>query len=174
MLATLRERGYDLEPDALADEGQLRPLRLEYTRVFIGPGPHASPYGSVYHPDDEKSGELWGKTTQQVHRFAADHGLTFVGKAYDGIPDHIAHELELYAKLLEARAVALYDGEDDKAERVENSQRYLYREQLNRWVPAFATRVSEFASRPLYAELARLTKDLLDEEGDRLGEREVA
>ena len=168
-LGLLEREGYDLEREALADADELTAIRREFSRVFMGPGKHVSPYGSVHHPDDSKSGSLWGETTSRVHRFAKDHGLEFAGKGYDGIPDHVAHELELYAKLLEGRAQAIEDGDDEGAERILNSERYLYRQDLSRWVPHFCRKVRRAAQRPFYAELARLTEVLLDEEGARHG-----
>jgi putative dimethyl sulfoxide reductase chaperone len=164
-LGLLERAGYDLEPQALADSEELTAIRREFSRVFVGPGRHVSPYGSVHHPDDKKSGSLWGETTSRLHRFAKDHGLEFAGKGYDGIPDHVGHELEIYAKLLEGHAQALEDGDDEGAERILNSERYLYRQDLSRWVPHFCRKVRRAAKRPFYAELARLTEELLEEEG---------
>jgi TorA maturation chaperone TorD len=166
MLDLLEGQGYDLERDALADPEELTQLRREYTRVFIGPGKHVSPCGSVHHPDDPKKGQLWGDTTVKIHRFAKDHGLSFEGPGYNGIPDHISHELELFAKLLEGRARAEESGDDERAGRIHNSEQYLIREQLGRWAPEFCRKVAEAATRPFYAEISRLTTVLLEEEID--------
>ena len=168
-LDLLESEGYDLESAALLDAEELTELRREYTRVFLGPGKHVSPYGSVYHPDDPKKGNLWGKSTSRIQVFAKDHGLEFKGEKYDGIPDHVAHELELYAKLLDGQAQALENGDEDKAERILNSEQYLYREDLSRWIPLFCAAVQKAARRPFYAEIARLTVVLLEEEGARHG-----
>ena len=170
-LGLLQREGFDLEQEALADADELTAIRREYSRVFLGPGKHVPPYGSVHHPDDTRQGNLWGNTTSRIRRFAKDHGLEFGGQSYDGIPDHVAHELELYAKLLESQAGALQDGDDERAERILNSERYLYRQDLSRWVPPFCRKVRQAARRPFYAELARLTEVLLEEEGARHGAR---
>lgn len=168
VLDSLARYGYE-RPDDFLDKDSLRSLRLEFTRVFLGPGKHVQPYGSVHHPDDQKKGQLWGETTTKVRVFAKEHGLTFEGKAYDGMPDHIGHELELFALLLEGEAEAVASDETEKAERLENSQRYLHGEHLSRWIPLFCNKV-EKETDGLYAAIARLTRDLLGDEGERLAE----
>ena len=100
-------------------------------------------------------------TDEQLHRYARHIVLPEVG----GIGQ---------AKLLEARALALRDGDTEKATRIRNSERYLFREDLSRWIPIFCDKVREATQRPLYSELARLTGDLLDAEGARFGEAGVA
>ncbi len=166
LLTLLRAEGYDVGEDLPADKEQLIELRREFSKTFIGPGPHVAPYGSVHHPDDPKRGRLWGDTTTQIRRFATEHGLKFEGDGYDGIPDHIGHELELFAILIDAEASALED--EEKAERLRNSQRYLLRSHLGRWVPTFCHQVQAKSKSPFYRGVASLTKDLLGDEGDRL------
>ena len=157
------------QPEDFADADYLKAVRLEFTKTFLGPGKHVAPYGSVHHPDDNKKGQLWGETTTKVRVFAKEHGLSYEGEAYDGMPDHIGHELELFALLLEGEAAAVESGEADKVERLENSQRYLHGQHLNRWIPVFCRRVEE-ETNGLYGAIARLTLDLLGDEGERLGE----
>ena len=169
LLAALEQHGYRVDADKLGDDAYLKALRHEYTRIFIGPGPHVAPYGSVHHPADPKRGQLWGNTTTWVRRFIKDHGLGLGGKAYDGIPDHVGHELELYGRLLEAEHTAEVRGDGDRAARLRNSQRILLTEQLEAWVPAFCDKVVKRAELPFYAAVARLTKDLLTAERERLG-----
>jgi putative dimethyl sulfoxide reductase chaperone len=168
VLDSLARYGYE-KPADFADKESLGGIRQEFTKVFLGPGKHIAPYGSVHHPDDPKRGQLWGETTTKVRVFAKEHGLSFEGKAYDGMPDHIGLELELFALLLEGQADAVAAEESDKVERIANSQRYLHGEHLNRWIPVFCDKV-EKETDGLYAAIARLTRDLLGDEGERLGE----
>lgn len=167
VLDLLVDEGYDLEPDAMAEPQALTKLRREYTAIFLGPGEHVAPYGSVHHPDEAGKAQLWGQTTQWVHRFAGDHGVKFEGPTYDGIPDHVGHELELFALLLDGQAQALDEDDAERAERLVNSQALLHRTQLARWVPIFCERVRAKAKRPFYAELARVTSDLIELEAPR-------
>lgn len=169
LLTHLEENGYKISRERLlSDAAFLTELRLEYCRLFIGPGKHIAPYGSVHHPDDEKRGELWGDTTKLVFRIAKDHGLDFEGKQYDGIPDHIGHELELYARLLAAEHEAVETEKDEVAQRLVNSQWALLSKHLRRWVPGFCGQVRKHSKQEFYSEVARLTDEFLAEEEERL------
>ena len=168
LLSLLRTEGYEVGDDLPGDPDGLKELRGEFSRTFLGPGPHVAPYGSVYHPDDPKKGRLWGDTTTEIRRFATEHGVAFEGEAYDGIPDHIGHELELFALLIDAEATAHAEGDEDKALGLRNSQRYLLTGHLGRWVPSFCTKVQDKTTSPFYRGVAALTRDLLGDEGDRL------
>jgi TorA maturation chaperone TorD len=169
----LEASGYAFDSERLRDPNYVRELRGDYTRTFIGPGPHVAPYGSVHHPDDGHRGRLWGDSTVWLRTFARDHGVVFEGAGYDGIPDHLGHELELHALLLEAEMAARRVGDAGRIERLNNSQRLLLATQLTRWVPIFCRRVCAVTG-GFYAELARLTRDLVDAQAERLGVPHVA
>ena len=173
LLAELERLGYEIDSHKLKDEAYLRDLAIEYSRVFIGPGSHLSPYGSVYHPDDPKKGSLWGDTTKWVRRFVMDHGLEFEGEAFDGIPDHISHELEFFSRLVEQEAIVRQAGEEEKAERLRNSQSMFFHQQLEKWIPEFCAKIPDMAKLPFYKEVARLTNDIIESEKIRLNESDV-
>jgi TorA maturation chaperone TorD len=168
LLAELERLGYEIDSHKLKDEAYLRDLAVEYSRVFIGPGSHLAPYGSVYHPDDPKKGRLWGDTTKWVRRFVMDHGLEFEGEAYEGIPDHISHELEFFSRLVEQEAIVRQAGEEEKAERLRISQGMFFHQQLIKWVPEFCAKIDGMAKLSFYKEVARLTNDILELEKTRL------
>ncbi len=176
LIELLELGGYEAVEGSLRDEARLTSLKREFCRVFLGPGPHVAPYGSVHHPDDPKMGRLWGDTTKQIHRFATDHGLELKGAGYDGIPDHIGHELEMLALLMESEAEARANGDEVRAERLLNSQRYLVESHLGRWVPGFCDRVRSKAIGGFYRGMASLTRDLLEDDRERLatGEEQPA
>ncbi len=169
-LSKLTEGGYDLSADRIHDADFIKELRTEYAYVFLGPGPKVSPYGSVHHPDDIRRGQLWGKTTQWLHRFVKDHGVEFRGEKYDGIPDHIGHELELYSMFIDAEIKALgTEGSEERIERLRNSQRLLVELHWLKWVPIFCSKVEERAQQPFYSELCRFTLAFVYGEAERLG-----
>jgi len=161
---TLAEAGYSINGDAFRNDSFLQELRVEFTRVFHGPGPHVAPYGSVHHPGDPKRGRLWGDTTIWVRRFVKDHGLEFGGKG-DKTPDHIGHEFEFFSRLLEREAKALEDGDEETADRLRNSRTLFFREQLEKWVPIFCQKVLDRAEVPFYHGMAKVTSDLIQTEG---------
>ena len=167
-LQLLSDNGYDLDRDKLRDPDFLARLRVEYARIFIGPGKPVQPYGSIHHPGDPKRGRLWGDTTIWLRRFVKDHGVDFGHSHYDGIPDHVGHELEFYAQLLDAEIQALSDGDEDKVLRLNHSEKMLLTEHMLRWIPAFCDRVRDAAKLDFYGVLARLTQDFLALEAERL------
>ena len=166
----LDELGYSVDVEDIEDDAFLKQLAIEYSKVYIGPGPHVAPYGSIHHPDDPKQGRLWGDSTIWVRRFIKEHGLDLGGKKYDGIPDHIGHELELFSLLVEGEASAREQEDPAGAERVVNSQRLFVEKQLGRWVPEFTRKVAEAANLPFYEQASKLACDLIEEEEGRLAE----
>ena len=156
MADALHELGYDAAADLAGPlEDVTDSLRQEYSRIFIGPGPHVSLYASVHHP---KEGQLWGDSTVLVKRFIDATGLSFEGN-WDSIPDHVAIELELMQRLASHEAElwgAQHDRRDDRLLRcVEAEERFL-REHLCGWLPRFCDAVSGISVLPFYKEVARL------------------
>lgn len=157
--------GYDAAADLAGDlEAVTDRLREEYTRTFIGPGPHVSLYASVHHKNE---GQLWGDSTVRAKCFIEATGLSFEGN-WDSIPDHVAIELELMQRLTaheaELRAggasVAAPPGEDpDEQLRrcLEVEEKFLL-DHLRVWVPKFCDRVSGTSRSLFYREMAKLTK----------------
>ncbi len=161
--ATFVDLGYDAADD-LAGELQTVTDRLceEYTHIFVGPGPHISPYGSVHQSDE---GALWGDSTVRVKRFIETVGLTFQGD-WDSIPDHVsvelelmqtlaAHEAQLWARFSEEPERGSQDGIEQLTQCLRAEEEFL-RDHVCRWVPRFCGRASERARLPFYGEMARL------------------
>lgn len=164
----LRDFGYDAaeelagEPEAVAER-----LREEYTRVFIGPGSHVSLYASVHRSEE---GQLWSDSTVRLKRFVEATGLSFEGH-WDGIPDHVAvelelmqrltaHEAELWAQMEEAPACDK-DNLSVKLTRCLEAEDEFLREHLCMWIPQFCGRVSDQATLLLYGKLAVLTETVV-------------
>ncbi len=164
----------DVDLVLLGEPEGIKQLALEYTRIFIGPGKHVAPYGSVHHPGDPKKGRLWGDTTIQIKRFAEDLGLKFEGEGYDNIPDHVGHELELFSILLARYADAVDAGDDALCERLLSSQRYLLNVHINQWVPPFCAKVETAATYRFYIGVAKLTTWLIDVEAAQLPPRDAS
>ena len=137
----------------------------EYTRVFVGPGPHVSPYASVYFDGE---GQLWGESTSRVKRFIETMGLSFEDH-WGGIPDHIAIELEVMQRLtgLEAELWAQCVKAPEEAEGHSRLDRCLeleeqfLRDHLGTWAARFCDHVLERTVSPLYRKVASLTKSIV-------------
>ena len=173
--------GYDVAED-LAGEPKAVAERLgeEYARVFVGPGPHVSPYASV-HRDGE--GQLWGDSTVRVKRFVEAVGLSFEGN-WDSIPDHItvefelmqrltAHETELWAQAASAGAAEREKMTGQLCQCLQMEEEFL-RDHLCAWVPRFCDRVLSIPTGPFYRQMARLTKSIVFPDLELIAEAQSA
>ncbi len=162
----LGERGYSLgrefddrTPDQLAED-----LAVEYTRLFIGPGPRLSPHESVHRvADNPEEGMLWGTETVKVRRFIQATGLRYED-TFTGMPDHISAELELMQKLAERESEAWGEGAEEDARWCAMVQRRFFDEHLSRWVPEFCAKVADRAEMDFYRDMAVLTRSFLEYE----------
>ncbi len=141
-------------------------LAEDYTRLFVGPGPHVSPYASVH---DGREGQLWGESTVRVKRFIEQTGLSFEGD-WDSIPDHIAIELEFMQRLtaheadLRGQSASAPAGQEDVDQQLDQClqvQHQFLREHLSRWVPQFCDSVLKNTSASFYRDIAKLTQSLV-------------
>jgi len=157
-LEALREAGLDI--DVPQDRpAWLEQLAVEYTRLFIGPGPHVSPHESVHAPDG--SNLLNSERTAMVRRFIAAAGFEFE-PSYSGYPDHISTEFEFMEALIGCQLASLDEGNSEETDTSLMLQREFADRHLSKWLPAFCDRVAEQAELPLYASLASVTKEFID------------
>ena len=142
------------------DNGLIDQLAIEYTRLFIGPGPHVSPYAAVHLGGAGAS--LWGPTTVWVLRFMEAAGFAFA-TAGNVAPDHVSIEFE-FMQRLSAAAARRAAGDDGEAARLDALQAEFVGEHLSRWVPGFCDRVIAAATLPFYRGMAGLTADFIRSE----------
>ena len=150
--------GSEWATDAQAMEARFREtrcedLRVDYTRLFLGPfGIRAKPYGSVYL---DGSNIVMGDSTMAVLALYREGGFR-VDEAFTEMPDHVAVELE-FLYLLNAR---LGEGhvETIERERLARVKRLLLDEHLGRWIVPFTEAVKSGASTDFYRKLADLTQ----------------
>ncbi|MFQ6097901.1 MAG: molecular chaperone [Armatimonadota bacterium] len=152
-LRLLRDAPESHEQDA-ADS-----LALEYTRLFLGPGPHVGLYESLYRGRPE-SRHLWGEPAVRVKRFAEFLGLQFEAD-YGGIPDHLSVELEIMRSLTRREAEAWQAGELGAITWLLRHERRFLEEHLTRWVPRFCARVKQRASLDFYRQASALLQQFL-------------
>ncbi|MFQ5965781.1 MAG: molecular chaperone [Candidatus Scalinduaceae bacterium] len=136
----------------------LNDLVLEYTRLFIGPGKHISPYESVYRDNEDA---LWTETTVEVKNFIESLGLEY---SYDwsGLPDHIGVELELMQRLTCREKEAWSQEDKETAIRCLEFEKKFIDEHLSQWVPIFCDKVTKESRVTFYGEMAELTKQFID------------
>ncbi|KKO11050.1 hypothetical protein LCGC14_0015250 [marine sediment metagenome] len=164
----LGELGCDVAGNFAGELGAVtQRLAEDYTRLFVGPGPHVSPYASV---NDDREGQLWGESTARVKRFIEQTGLSFEGD-WDSIPDHIAIELEFMQRLTahEADLCAQRTGGpksnqqeiDRQLHRCRQIQHQFLHEHLSRWVPQFCDHILKLTNASFYREMAKLIQALI-------------
>ena len=133
-LAALAGRGDGSLPASSGDE-----LAADFAAIYLPHGLRAAPFESVWLDEDHL---VMQGPTFAVREFYRRHGMQVLDwrKLAD---DHISHELQFVALLLER-------GEQREAAR-------FLAQHLMAWLPDFAQRVGQRAATPFYAALAMLT-----------------
>lgn len=137
--------------DELSERPSIDRLRVEHTRLFVGPGDHpCPPYESVYRDAeaDQGQGPVMGPSTEAVQQWYAEYGLT--AGSWNDLPDHVAVELE-FAGWLSARG---------EAEALES----FLNEHPRRWLDTFAERVAKSTQEEFYAVLATATREVISDQ----------
>lgn len=146
-------------------EAPLDDLSLEFSRLFMGPGKHASPYESVHMGGE--SGSLWGPETSAVKKFIEQSGFAY-DENYHGLPDHISVELEFMAHLTGVEAEAWRLRDSDRAINCVRFQKEFLGRHLARWAGLFSKKVALLAELPFYSTMAMLTRDFVEAENQAL------
>jgi TorA maturation chaperone TorD len=147
-------------------------LACEYAVLFIGPGEHIPPYESIYVPDSTgKVGYYWGECTVDMKNWVEHYGVG-ISERFESLPDHISIQLEFMQKVIEQERLAWERGDTGPTGRCIEVERTFFHKHINKWVPAFCDRVMQAANLDFYREVARLTRDFIQEE-ERLLNGEV-
>jgi TorA maturation chaperone TorD len=140
------------------DEPDDRDISLAEEHTFLfGRHVRVPPYESSYvlEPGTDRSTHL-----SELGGFYAAFGLA-VSSAHPDMPDHLGAECELLAVLLVKEAYALDQGWSSRAKLTRRARRKLVVEHLQRWLPAFASRLEKHHRRSLYPALVELIIQLL-------------
>lgn len=148
-----------------SDEDLVEELAVEYARLFLGPGPHTTPYAGIYLGGDGAS--LWGPETVWVKRFIEDAGFDY-RPDFHGLPDHIAVELEFMQEMTSREARALEQGNVAEARPFVETEAVFLTRHMARWVPKFCAKTTSQAPLPFYREMAALTVDFILSEAEEL------
>lgn len=135
-------------------------LAIEYTKLFVGPGPHISPHESIFIETEAGSGGLWGAVTVKVKKFIETAGFDYTSE-FTGMPDHVSVEMEFMQKLATTEADKRASGETKEADWCLGVQKRFLDDHLSRWVPEFCDQVVENSTMRFYSEMAALTKAFL-------------
>ncbi|MFC7044708.1 molecular chaperone TorD family protein [Halobacteriaceae archaeon GCM10025711] len=160
----------DVDTDALATARDREALQVGHDNLFAVPGPHyVPPFASAhaaeptadfesdsrYH-EAGRMGELLGDPAVVAVSYYDRFG--FRPSCGDGLPDHLAAELE-FVGALAALEATLADGDDESAyDEVRDNQRTFLAYELA-WLDAFASRVADAdRAEGLFAALAAFTR----------------
>lgn len=166
ILIALSEVGIKLSDEVILEskEKLLEDLIVEYTRLFLGPGHHISPHESVYiggYKDrDPQIGLLWGNATVEVKDLIEELGYIYQDE-YNGIPDHLAVELELMSNLTAKEHDVIINDNLNEGYNYLSKEKQFLNEHLARWIEPFCELVVENAEHSFYREMAFLTKDFV-------------
>lgn len=154
LLPALLSLAENVESQWEQHEKDLTSLKVEYTRLFIGPyGSLASPYSSVYL---ENVRQVMGESTMEALEHYRAAGLD-VKDDFKEPPDHIGAELEFMYYL-----IAQYFATEDETF-LEKGNAFLHGH-LVKWYIPFTKAIQEHAELDFYKDLAVLTKSFIDSE----------
>lgn len=143
-------------------------LAFEYTRLFIGPGPHVSPHESMnVEFDDPREATLWGPQTVKVKKFIEAAGLE-CDESFAGMPDHLSAELEFMQRLATKEAEAWAEPNEEFAANILKIEARFFDEHLSQWCSRFCDKVIEMSEHPFYEGFAEMMKGFLEYESGRL------
>ena len=138
-------------------------LRVEYNRLFVGPGKlPCPPYESVYRRDrvEGEIGTLMGPSALDVKNRYAEAGLE-ISKNFKDYPDHVAVELEFMNFLCskEAATEHMADKED-----LRRKQKEFLEMHIRTWAGEFSDKVLKSANSLFYKTAASFLKEHVDDE----------
>lgn len=159
-LEILNSVGCSLEfPEGKEIDSILEELQVEYTRLFLGPGKHLSPYASVWCDSESK---LWSETTIQVQQLIQELGLEY-SEEWSGLPDHMGILLELMGKLATCESTAWSENNEEKVNFFQECEKLVLNNFLG-WLPDFCGKVEQQSLLDFYRTLSVFLKEFIQEE----------
>jgi TorA maturation chaperone TorD len=146
--------------DCIPPAVELLSLRIDFTRLFVGPFKLlAPPYGSVYLEHNK----FMGDSTIDVGKFYENEDLDIVIK---DAPDHITMELEFMHYLVVKQNQATNEENLQNIQLYQQKQKTFLFSHLARWVPKFTENIQKYAQTEFYKKLAQLTEMFVQKDFD--------
>ena len=141
-------------------------IRVDYTRLFIGPGVVIAPPWESVHFSEERL--TFQQQTLEVREWYRRFGLQ-AEKIYQEPDDHIGLQIEFVAHLARRGLAAVEQHDSAALEIALQAQRDFMTEHLFRWAPAWSDLVEKNAQTDFYRGMAQLCKGVLLETAAVLG-----
>jgi TorA maturation chaperone TorD len=157
---------YACKTDSGQQEDLLQQMKIEYNRLFVGPGrPVAQPYESPYRDDvrPEERGLLMNSVAVQVRKEYQSAGIALTRDFHD-LPDHVAAELEFLHFIGDGEAGAWERGDHTAATGFHEQQRAFFTQHLGLWIDRFCDAVEQGTKMDLYRNLAILLRRYMREQ----------
>ena len=140
-------------------------LRVEFTRLFVGPyGRLAPPCGSGYM---DETGTMMSDSAMDAEARYRKAGLV-VADTFKEAPDHIVAELDYLSFLVGREIDALAPDTEEVPQALLREQKEFLEGHLGRWVTPFAENIMRHATTPFYQDLATATRLVIRESLDYL------
>lgn len=156
-------------------EATLRDLKVEFARLFLGPGrPAVSPYETLHVRRNKDSAPtlMISREAVDVQKAYREAGVVLSNLQHEP-PDHFATECEFMCYLCAQEAESISSGDPAGAEVWRQRQRAFLEQHLGRWYSSFLAAVADDARTEYYRLMARLaaafvSADLVAAELDHL------
>jgi putative dimethyl sulfoxide reductase chaperone len=146
----------------------LKELKVEYARLFIGPGtPVAQPYETFYNENMTSESQpllMISPAAMAVEKAYRDAGVE-MSKQLREPPDHFAVELEFLYFLSKKESDSWTEGNIDAANKWRRTQLAFIDGHLGCWSESFCNKIREESTHPFYRALAYFSDILLKLEG---------
>ena len=155
-LATLQ--GWGEKNRSGLSEAAFVEIRVDYTRLFIGPGVVIAPPWESVHFSEERL--TFQQQTLEVREWYRRFGLQ-AEKIYQEPDDHVGLQLEFIAHLARLGLEAAEQNDSAALETAVKAQRDFLTEHLFRWVIGWCDLVEKNAQTDFYRGMARLCKGVM-------------
>ncbi len=145
----------------------LTDMKVEYTRLLIGPGePAVSPFQTSYcdNSDEMDTVILFNSSSARATERAYKEAGVSPVSSFQEPSDHIATELEFLMYLCTQEAVAWKEGDIDTARNRRRQEREFIDGFLGKWIYTFCHKLSESTNHEAYRVVASLTQAFLQVE----------
>jgi len=139
-------------------------LAMEYSRIFIGPGKHISPYESVHVKDENgRTGLLWGESAVDFKAWVEHYGLK-IGERFGSIPDHFCTILEFMANIVGEEERFLNESNEKIIALCRKVEVEFFNKHIGNWMAELFNEVADFSTESFYKEMSKLACEFIGTE----------